>query len=85
MIWATAKSTDVSSRQMPRPSWASGFVGRARGARRPDGGRCRHGKGLDADRGAARGAAGDLERGGEVGLQVLDVLEPDRHAQQTRA
>jgi hypothetical protein len=29
MIWTTAKSTDVSSFQMPRPSRANGFVGAA--------------------------------------------------------
>ena len=27
MIWATAKSTEVSRRQSPCPNWANGFVG----------------------------------------------------------
>jgi hypothetical protein len=30
MIWATAKSTDVSRRQIPRPTRASGFDGAVR-------------------------------------------------------
>ncbi len=39
MIWATAKSTDVKSRQSAAPSRASGFVGAAEATRIGDGGR----------------------------------------------
>ena len=84
MIWATAKSTDVSRRQIPRPTWANGFVGAPVALAAWTAAGVATGTGLDADRSAARGAAGDLERSGEVGLEILDVLESHGHAQQTR-
>ena len=96
MIWATAKLTEVSSRQIARPSRLRGS-GRPRATarsaamvamttpsrrrrrrsraagRRPAGGRCDGGR---------RGGSGGRERAVEVGHQVLEVLEPDRAAQQ---
>ena len=88
MIWATAKSTDVNSRQRPWPSRASGFVGARPGPRGRRRGvamtgllRRRRRAAVDARRGDA---ASRRERSREIVLQVLEVLEADRHAQQAR-
>ncbi len=55
--------------------------GGAGGRCRPDRGRCRHGRALDAD-GGSLGHARDLERGREVVLEVLEILEPDGDTEQ---
>src|SRR5215208_426285 len=79
MIWATAKLTDVSSAQIARPRRAAGFgsAGRARAARVTAGLEMvalldRRGRSL-GDR-----STGSLEPRPEVGLQVLQILEPHR-------
>src|SRR6187455_572779 len=95
MIWATAKSTDVNSRHRAWPARANGFVGAAEAARTATGvamiglldgdGRVR---GRRGGRVGGRGPRGDGPGGGEadgqVLLQVLEVLEADRHAEQAR-
>ena len=94
MIWATAKSTEVSSRHRPRPE-----AGRDVRAGRPGRGRRDDRRGRDdglLDDGRAAGAGPVVGGRGrvaasrraaarEVRLEILDVLEPDRHAQQARA
>src|SRR6186713_20652 len=83
MIWTTAKSTDVNRRQSPWPSWANGLVGAPAALAACTAAGVATGTALDADRGASCDVARGVERSGEVGLEVLDVLETDRHAQQT--
>ena len=84
MIWRTAKSTDVNSRHIPYPIRASGRSGRTVGRGRP-----RRPAVLAMAvaprrrRAPGRTAAAADEGRVEVVLQVLEVLEPDRHAQQT--
>lgn len=79
MIWTTAKSTDVNSRHSSRPSRASGFVGApALVAARTAAGVAMIGL-LDG-RGRRLGRAGGGETRRQVVLQVLEILQTDRHA-----
>src|SRR3954447_6722275 len=86
MIWTTAKSTDVRSRHRPWPNWANGLVGASVALAVAEAPVAAAGVAtagfLDADGRWASGSASDLERRGEVGLEVFEVLQPDRHAEQ---
>ena len=86
MIWATAKSTDVNRCHRPYPEAGEGCSGRTVGCwpprRRPGSRWLRLLDGAERRDGPPVERPSRPERVREVGLEVLEVLEPDRDAQQ---
>ena len=82
MIWTTAKSTDVNSRHRPHPSSGERVRGGARSRARGPRPASRWTGPPRRRRPAAGAPANGLEGRREVVLEVLEVLEPDRHAEQ---